>query len=208
MLNREAELGIMNARARGGRFRLHHDQSPVDLLPPVHAGGVLLADEAALGEAYTVQFGRIAFEPENVAKLGAAFANPKPEAVFEPTDGVLTGRAQPALAQVGQAWVGPFLALERPVDRETVVALNADWTAQAIDREPFDQIVRGLGLAVEQQILAVGPHEEVEQALALGRQQPRPHGQVPSHIAGDQSLEEAAHVLAGETNESTVREGG
>src|SRR5438270_12140734 len=108
MLNREAELGIMNARARGGRFRLHHDQSPVDLLPAVHAGGVLLADEAALGEADAVLFGGVAFKPENVAKLGAAFANPEAEAVLEPADGVLIGRAQPALAEVGEAWVGPF----------------------------------------------------------------------------------------------------
>ena len=40
-----------------------HDQPTVDLAAPVHPGGVLLADETALGEAYSVQFGGIALQP-------------------------------------------------------------------------------------------------------------------------------------------------
>src|SRR6185369_9713385 len=50
----------------------YDEQAAVDLLAPVHSGSVLLADEAALAKADAVQFDSIAFEPEEVAKFGAA----------------------------------------------------------------------------------------------------------------------------------------
>ena len=105
MFDREAELGISDAGARTGFSGLDHHQPPIDLAPPVHPRGVFLADEAALGEADAVQFGRIAFEPEDVAKLGAAFGDPEAEAVLEPALGRLRRRAEPAAAERGQARV-------------------------------------------------------------------------------------------------------
>src|SRR5205085_9351598 len=75
MLHGETELGIMDAGARTRCVGLDHHQTLVDLPPPVHPRGVLLADEAALGEADAVELGGIAFEPEDVAELNAAFAD-------------------------------------------------------------------------------------------------------------------------------------
>src|SRR5438128_3819869 len=75
MLHREAELGIMDPRARAGRAGFDRHQSAVDLLTPVHPRGIFLADEATFGEADAVQFGCVAFEPEDIAKLEAAFGH-------------------------------------------------------------------------------------------------------------------------------------
>ena len=75
MFHGQAELRIMNARARSDGIRFDHDQAAVDLLPPVHPRGILLADEAALRKTDAVQFGGIAFEPEDVAEFGAAFGD-------------------------------------------------------------------------------------------------------------------------------------
>ena len=176
MLDRQAEIRINDAGARSGFARRHDDQPAVDLLPPVHPRGILLADEAALGEADAVQLGGIAFEPEEVAELGAALADAEAEAVLEPAGGRLV---RPARASGGRARAGggrscPSSPLQRPMDREPVVALDADRAAQAVDRQALDQVVRRLGLAVEQQVVAVGPDDEVEQAFALRRQQAGP----------------------------------
>ena len=73
MLNGESKIGIMNSSSRTRLVRGHDHEPPVDLLPPVHSGGVLLPDEAAFGEADPVQLGRVAFQPENVAEFGPAF---------------------------------------------------------------------------------------------------------------------------------------
>ena len=81
-------------------------QPAVDLLPPVHPRGIFLADEAALGEADAVQFRGIAFEPEDVAELGAAFADAEAKAMLEPAVAGSSGGAKPALAKVGQARIG------------------------------------------------------------------------------------------------------
>ncbi len=68
--------------------------------------------------------------------------------------------------------------------------------------------VRGFGLAVEQQILALGPDDEVEQALALWGQQPGPDRQRAVDIARHQALEKAAHVFARQPDDGPVGEGG
>ena len=119
MLDRQAELGIGDAGARAGLGAFDHDQPAVDLGAPVHPRGILLADEAALGEADAVQLGGIAFEPEDVAELGAAFADAEAEAVLEPAGRRLAGRGEPAAAERGKARVGDaFVAVRRPVDGE------------------------------------------------------------------------------------------
>ena len=109
MLDRQAELGIMDPGPWAGRFGLDHHQPPVDLRPPVHPRRILLADEAALGEADPVQFGRVAFQPEDIAQLGPALADAEAQAVFEPF--VLLRRQEPRRAQrfIGFAGLGPCL---------------------------------------------------------------------------------------------------
>ncbi len=88
------------------------------------------------------------------------------------------------------------------------IALNADRAAQAINRQAPDQIFGRIRLAVEQDIVAICPDDEVEQALALRRQQPGPDRQMPFDVACHQSLEEAADILAGKPDDRTVGEGG
>ena len=84
MFDRPAEFGIMNSGARARSIAFHHDEPPIDLLPPVHPGGILLADEAAFAEADAVQFGGVAFEPEDIAELRAAFGDAEAKAMLEP----------------------------------------------------------------------------------------------------------------------------
>src|SRR4029079_10746331 len=95
MFDGEADVGVDNLGARP-LFRGRHDHQPtVDLLPPVHPRRVLLADEAALGEADAAQFSGIAFEPEDIGELGAAFADAEVEAMFEPAGRRLVRRSKP-----------------------------------------------------------------------------------------------------------------
>src|SRR3954451_12082035 len=82
MFNCESKLGIMNAGSRAGRLGLDHDQAAIDLLPPVHSGRIPLSHKAALGKAAPVQFGRVAFEPKEIAEFSAPFADPKTQTVF------------------------------------------------------------------------------------------------------------------------------
>ena len=106
VLDGEAELGIGDAGARAGCVGLDDDQPAVDLGPPVHPRGILLADEAALGETDAVEFGGIAFEPEDVAELGAAFGDAEAEAMLEPAGRGIRGGREPATAEFGQARIG------------------------------------------------------------------------------------------------------
>src|SRR4249919_72259 len=77
-----------------------HHQAPVDLLPPVHPGGVLLADKTTLGEADAIELGGIALQPKQVAEFGPTFANAKPQAMLEPAGCWLGGWGEPAEAQL------------------------------------------------------------------------------------------------------------
>src|SRR5689334_18962654 len=88
------------------------------------------------------------------------------------------------------------------------VTLNPDRPAQTVNRESLDEIVGRCRFAVEQQIIAIIPDYEVEQALALRREKPRPSRQLRVDIAGDKSLQESAHVLAGEPYDGAIGEGG
>jgi hypothetical protein len=50
--------------------------------------------------------------------------------------------------------------------------------------------------AIEQQRLAVPPHQKIEQMLALRAQQGGVAGQGASHIVGDEALQESGDILA------------
>ena len=169
MDDRQAEFGISDPRALAA-VALDHEQAAVDLLPPVHPGGILLADEAALGEADAVQLGRIAFEPEQVAKLGAAFADAEAQAMLEPAVRRLAGGREPAAAKLGKR--GSATPWSPSGDQWTARLSSRSiliGAAQAVDRQPLDQIVGRLRLAIEQQVVAIRPDDEIEQAFALRR---------------------------------------
>src|SRR4051794_29834100 len=114
----------MNPRPRSGRIGFDHDQPAIDLLPPVHPRGVLLADETALAEADAVQLRRIALEPQDIAELGPAFAHAEAEAVLKPAGRRFVGRGEPAVAEQCQARVDTSSILDRPVHRDAFIALD------------------------------------------------------------------------------------
>ncbi len=86
MLHGEPKLGIMGAGALAGRVRRHDHEAPVDLLPVVHPGCILLAHIAALGKADAVQLGGVAFEPERLvgAELRPSLSDAEAETMLEP----------------------------------------------------------------------------------------------------------------------------
>src|SRR5688572_15970671 len=84
MLYRQSELLIDDPGSRSGFGGRHDDKPPIDLLPPVHPGGIFLPDEAALGEADSVELDGVAFEPEDVSELRPALADTQAQAVLEP----------------------------------------------------------------------------------------------------------------------------
>ncbi len=94
------------------------------------------------------------------------------------------------------------------MDRDRRVEFNPDGSPKTIDGEPFDQILGGFGFAVEQQVVAAIPDQEIEQALTLRRQKPRPDRQLAGHVIGDEALDELAHALARQANNGSVGEGG
>ncbi len=110
----------------------------------------------------------------------------------------------------GQAGVGyALIAVRRPMDRQAVVALDRR-SAGAGDRST-SRLIRSSAacrLAVEQQVVAIGPHQEIEQAFALRRQQSGPDRKRAGDILGHQSLQEFADIFAGQADEGSVGKGG
>ena len=207
MVDREAEFGIGHAPPVRVRIRERHDQQPArHLLSPVHPRGVFLPDVAALGEAHSVELGRIAFQPQRlpVAEFGAAFGDAEAQAVCPPgfvgALGVVgIGRGDPAFAQGGEprVWRGAVADVSTPVHRNATIDADRDLAPQPVQREAANERVGGLGLAIEQQVIAGRPDQEVEQRLALRRQQPAPDGQDPGHVIRDETLEKSGGILAG-----------
>ena len=199
---------IRPASAVSAAAGLDDEQPAIDLRPPVHPRGILLADEAALGEADAVQLGRVAFEPEDVAELGAAFGDAEAQAMLEPAGRRPAGGASQRRPRSRKPRIDRALAVAATNGLPALVALDRDRAAQAIDREALDEVVGGSGLAIEQQILAIGPDEEIEQAFALRSEQPGPDRKRARHIAGHQPLDEPAHVLARQADDGAIGEGG
>ncbi len=79
---------------------------------------------------------------------------------------------------------------ERGINRDP------DLAAQTVKREAFDQSFGLCGLAIEQQVGAVSPDQEVEQGLALRGEQRRPDRQVAGDVVGHQPLQEVSNILA------------
>ena len=106
MLHGEPKLRIMNASPRPLCVGFDHDQPAVDLLAPVHARGILLPNEAAFGEADTVQLGGVAFQPEKIADFRAPLADAKAKAMRKPPISRFRRSRNPAAAEFGNARIG------------------------------------------------------------------------------------------------------
>ena len=116
---------------------------------------------------------------------------------------------EPTPTKVRKARVrSALLLLDRPMHAQVSLTLDRDWAAEAVEGQALRQITGGFPLAVEKQVVAIRPHDEVEQALALGRQQAGPDRQGARDIAGDQPLQETADVLARQADQGAIGEGG
>jgi hypothetical protein len=92
--------------------------------------------------------------------------------------------------------------------RQRGVDCDADRPAQAIESQPSDEGVRLGRFDVEEQVVAIGPDEEIEQRLALWRQQRRPDRQGAGDVIGDEALKEPAHILSGQADDGAIGERG
>ena len=110
----------------------------------------------------------------------------------------LAGGSEPALAQRAQPRVGraAIAHLALPMHRDFGIDRDLDLPAQTIKRQPLGEILRRIGLAIEQQLaLGTRPDDEIEQHLALRRQQPRIGGERASNVIGDEPLKEVGNVF-------------
>ena len=77
----------------------------------------------------------------------------------------------------GAAFGASFFSTGRPMGRQPLVAGNFDRPSQTVDGQSLDQIVRRLRFAIEQEVAAIFPDDEIEQAFALGTQEAGPDRQ-------------------------------
>ena len=136
----------------------------------MHARGVLLPDVAALGEADPVLFARIRLQPQRrvAAQFGRALDDPQRQPMRMPALGLLARRRYPATPQRRVAWIGhPCLAVRRPVHAKRRVDGDVDRPSQPVHLQPPHQRLGVGSLAIDQQIVAIVPDNEVEQRLAL-----------------------------------------
>ena len=135
------------------------DEEPaVDLLPPVHSRGVLLADEAALGEADAVQLGARCIRAKGCRRARRGLRRRQGEGGARAIRLRVRPSGRASGSEGGKPRVGR--AARHPLDQCTASEASrsiADRAAQAIDRQPLDEIVRRLCFAVEEQVFAIAP---------------------------------------------------
>jgi hypothetical protein len=209
-LDHQAEIGIAGARALPGLTDRRHDQPAIDLGAIVHARRILLADIAALGEADAAKLAGVAFEPQCLvlAEFPNPFGNSEAQAVRHPAGSrSALCFAQPAIAKRRQTRIGdapPGLA--RPM-HPAFDSLDRDRTAQPVHGQPAHQRIALGRLAIDQDRIAFRPEQEIEQRLALRREQSRPlrrPGRDKVHVLRDEALQEAAHILTRDAEKGPV----
>jgi len=195
-----------------------------------HARGQLLADEAALVEIDAVEFDEAVLQQERL--VGLEIAGARGHAEVE-TMAVVVGEGgrfgkvgerrldlarftdDPA-AERGEAWIDDVdlgtrhragVAVEQRVDRDIVALGEADVGAQAVEHEPADEVVEARGFDVEPERVAVGEHQEIEQVLALRRQQRGVErgrlGQLVQVVA-DQTLQQLRRIATADLQHAAV----
>ena len=95
---------------------------------------------------------------------------------------------------------------------QRLVADNRDGPPQSIDRQAFYEIVDRHSFAVEEQVIAgailIWPHQEIEQALALWRQQSGPDGKRAGYVLSHQPIHERPHIFPRQAENGAVGKGG
>ena len=182
----------------------------------MHAGGVFLTDIAALVIIDAVQFLGIGFQPQNLVlpQFRRAFEHPKRQPMRAERGGgvAIARRRQPARAKLGQARVARLVGgIDRPMHRQRLVARDHHLAPQPVKGQPLGQRIGLRRLAVDQYIAVVAPQDEVEQRLALRRQQRGPARFAVfqrQHVAGQQPLQEGTRLFAGNAQHRAVGKGG
>ncbi len=108
---------------------------------------------------------------------------------------------------------GPVVGMARQIPEHAQLGPRLDLhrRAQAIHLELFQQGVAGIRRHVQQQGAFALGDQEIEQDLALGRQQGGVQARArfqPRHVMGHQALQEGAGVRAGEGDDGAVVEMG
>src|SRR5262245_34403945 len=128
--------------------------------------------------------------------------------MLTPAPSRLVRQPEPTPAKFSQAGIGHALAAGlRPMDRQAIVELDRNRASEAIKRQPFGEVARGLGLAIEQQVVAIVPDKEIEQAFALRGQQPGPDWERPGYVLRHHSLQESADILTGQADQGSITKG-
>ena len=94
---------------------------------------------------------------------------------------------------------------------QAMLAADLDRPAQPVEGEPPLEAVGRIALAIDQHVLAIGPQDEVEQGLALRRQDGGPERASFLElldVSGHQALEETTDIVAGESDQGAVDQGG
>jgi len=82
------------------------------------------------------------------------------------------------------------------VDTDMRIDGNRDLATQTVERQALRQILRRARFAIDQQFACrTRPYYEIEQGLALGRQQTGIGGKGPGDIVRHETLEEGRDVL-------------
>lgn len=90
---------------------------------------------------------------------------------------------------------GAVAGVGAPVDGQRIVTNDVYGAAQAVHRQSLDERVGSFRLAIDQQAVAAGPDEEVEQRLALRGKERSPGGQHFRHVGGDEALQEFGDIF-------------
>ena len=203
----------------GGRVALDADagEALAELGLVLHPRRHLLADVAALAEVDAVQ--PLEAELENVAVVGHELDaglghRPRDPGRGERVVGRSGGRrrglgrddgapAERGVAGIGEGAVGRGACAD---DDGAVGRLDRHLRAQAVEAEALGERGGAVGLDVDEDVGAVGDEEEVEEILALRREQRGIDRAVvePVHVVGDEPLEEVAGIGPGDAQHGAV----
>jgi len=213
-------VGAKLARCGEGGLALNWQQPLARRAAMLHARGQFLANIASLLEIHRLQFVQIGVKREHpVAAEVASLRYAKRDPVFviglRVRDCVwhLSPRADGAATQRGQARVFEGdAALGRMAGHagkhgELLPRLDLDLGAELVHRQPLDQRVPRVAVAIDQQGRVALGDQEIEQDFALWRQQrgiDRTVGRDFLNVVCDEALQEAPRLRAGDGDDAAV----
>ncbi|OJT97019.1 MAG: hypothetical protein BGN83_16140 [Rhizobium sp. 63-7] len=183
----------------------------------LHAGDDLLPDITSLPERQAaveidqrivrkgILQGKIA------ARMGDAGADAQGVVGLRPAIAMLARLPRQRQAGPGESSVDDAAAFAVPENGDAVFGFggNLDRGAQLVHGEPFQQAVPLGGIGFEQETAGITPDQEIEEDLALRRQQrPRPGFAFRQSldVGGDQAVKESFRVAAADPDQRTFRQ--